>query len=133
MTPEQAALLEKARRSIRSAQAQIELGDYDFAASRAYYAMFYAAEAMLLGKELSFSKHSAVIAAFGLHFVRAGIVPSEFQRYLTEGDSLRNVSDYDVGPPVKREDAEQQAARAREFVTEVARLLQGRGEMPLGK
>jgi uncharacterized protein (UPF0332 family) len=33
---EQSALLDQARRSIRSAEAQIEMGDYDFAVSRAY-------------------------------------------------------------------------------------------------
>ena len=36
-----------------------------FAASRAYYAMFYAAEALLQSRGLAFSKHSAVHAAFG--------------------------------------------------------------------
>jgi uncharacterized protein (UPF0332 family) len=100
------------------------MGDHDFAVSRAYYAMFYAAEAALLGKGLSFSKHSAVIAAFGLHFVKPGIVRQDLQRYFTEGESLRNVSDYDVGPQVERQDAERQVSRARTFVEELAGLLQ---------
>lgn len=81
MTAEQSALLDKARRSIRSAEAHIEMDDHDFAVSRAYYAMFCAAEAALPGKGLSFSKHSAVIAAFGLHFVKPGIVRQDLQRY----------------------------------------------------
>jgi uncharacterized protein (UPF0332 family) len=32
--------------------------------------MFYIAEAILLDDELNYSKHSAVIAAFGKHFVK---------------------------------------------------------------
>lgn len=70
MTPEQAALLKKARDSLRGAK--LLAGDelYDFAASRAYYTMFYVAEALLLGEGLSFSKHSAVIAAFGRNGIR---------------------------------------------------------------
>lgn len=40
-------------------------GLYDFAVSRAYYAMFYIAEAFLLGQDLSFSSHAGVISAFG--------------------------------------------------------------------
>lgn len=36
-------LLEKARRSLKAAQRLFQSGDYDFAISRAYYAMFYSA------------------------------------------------------------------------------------------
>jgi uncharacterized protein (UPF0332 family) len=54
----------------------------DFAASRVYYAMFYIAQAFLEGEGLAFSKHSAVIAAFGQHFARTGKVPVEFHRFL---------------------------------------------------
>lgn len=48
-----------------------------FAASRAYFATFALAQAYLLGQELSFSRHSAVIAAFGQHFAKSGIVPAD--------------------------------------------------------
>lgn len=65
MTPEQQKLLEKAARSIQAAKLLNEEELAEFAASRAYYAMFYVAEAFLEGEGLSFSKHSAVIAAFG--------------------------------------------------------------------
>lgn len=58
MTPEQAALLRKAQDSVRAAKLLASQGFYDFAASRAYYAMFYVAEAILLSQGLSFSKHS---------------------------------------------------------------------------
>jgi len=123
MTEQQAGLLAKARRAVENAKAQVERGDHDFAVSRAYYAMFYAAEAVLLEKDLSFSKHSAVIAAFGLHFVRTGLVPAEFQRYLTEGQAARNVSDYDIGPEVTSAEAAEQIERAAKFVESASRLL----------
>jgi uncharacterized protein (UPF0332 family) len=123
MTEQQAGLLAKARRAVENAKAQVERGDHDFAVSRAYYAMFYAAEAALLEKDLSFSKHSAVIAAFGLHFVRTGLVPAEFQRYLTEGQAARNVSDYDIGPEVTSAEAAEQIKRAAKFAESASRLL----------
>jgi uncharacterized protein (UPF0332 family) len=78
MTREQAALLKKAYDSLRGAKLLARDGLHDFAASRAYYTMFYVAEALLLGEELSFSKHTAVIAAFGRRFARTGVVPAEF-------------------------------------------------------
>ena len=73
MSPELEALLNKADRSLAASQRLFEGADYDFAASRAYYAMFYLAEALLLTLRLTFSKHSAVIAAFGQHFVKTGL------------------------------------------------------------
>jgi uncharacterized protein (UPF0332 family) len=36
--------------------------------------MFYAASALLLGSGMVFSKHSAVIAAFGREFAKSGMV-----------------------------------------------------------
>ena len=65
MKPEIQALLDKASQSLQAAELLKREGYLDFAASRAYYAMFYAAQALLLDRERSFSHHSAVIAAFG--------------------------------------------------------------------
>ncbi len=54
MTDEQEALLAKAEESIAAARLLQERGFVAIAASRAYYAMFYLASAMLLGKNLRF-------------------------------------------------------------------------------
>jgi uncharacterized protein (UPF0332 family) len=59
MTPEQQNLLEKAISSLAAARVLLDNNFPEFAASRAYYAMFYIAEAFLEGEGLSFSKHSA--------------------------------------------------------------------------
>lgn len=61
MTPEQTALLQKAQSSIDAAKLLVREEFFDFAVSRAYYAMFYIAEAILLEDELNYSKHSAVL------------------------------------------------------------------------
>ena len=54
MNPEVRALLEKAKRSQKAATKLFKHGDADFAASRAYYSLFYTAEALLLSRGLSF-------------------------------------------------------------------------------
>ena len=63
------------RLSIATATLLLTGGYPGYAASRAYHAMFYMAEAFLEGEELAFSKHSAVIAAFGQRFAQTGKVP----------------------------------------------------------
>ena len=105
--------------------ANLLLGDgyYDFAASRAYYAMFYAVEALMLDGDLSFSKQSAVIAAFGKKFVKTGIVDSCFHRTLLNAFDLRNAGDYGATNTVSKEKANQTIAEAGELLAEIKRHL----------
>ncbi|MGP1385988.1 MAG: HEPN domain-containing protein [Thainema sp.] len=55
MTSEQQFLITKAERSLEAANQLMQQGFHDFAVSRAYYAMFYVAEALLDQEGLSFS------------------------------------------------------------------------------
>lgn len=117
MTPEQQALVDKAQRSLEAAQSLIEQGFYDFAVSRAYYAMFYVAEAMLDQAGLSFSSHAAVISAFGQHLARPGIVSTEFHRQLIDAQAQRSRADYDPAPNLSQADAERLVSQAQAFLT----------------
>ena len=123
MTSEQLALLRKASDSLKAAKLLADQGFYDFAASRAYYSMFYVASAFLLGQRITFSKHSTVIARFGQHFAKTGLVPVEFHRYLIEGQDSRNVGDYDTGPSLTEAQAAQQITRAEQFLELAERLI----------
>jgi len=124
MTLEQAALIKKAQDSLRAARVLAEQEQlYDVAVSRAYYAMFYVAEAFLLGEGLAFSKHSAVIAAFGQHFAKTGRVPQEFHRYLLDGEDSRNVSDYDIRSDITPEKADEQITHAEKFLELAEHLI----------
>jgi uncharacterized protein (UPF0332 family) len=90
------ALLIKAKRSINSAKKLFEDGNTDFSASRTYYSMFYLVEALLLTKKLKYSKHFAVISAFGREFIKTGIFPQKFHFYIIAAFDLRNAGDYDA-------------------------------------
>ncbi|MDY6803602.1 MAG: HEPN domain-containing protein [Cyanobacteriota bacterium] len=116
MTDEQLQLLLKARQSLSAAKMLFDENYSDFAASRAYYAMFYIAEAFLEGEGMSFSKHSAVISAFGREFARTNRVPVEFHRFLIEAQELRNTGDYGSFNAVSFEEAAEQITRAEQFL-----------------
>jgi len=111
------ALLAKARESQQAAVSLLRDDHPDFAASRAYYAMFYAAQALLLGKELSFSSHSAVIAAFGREFTKAGVMDKKFHRFLLDAQDERNVGDYGTGPSVSHIRVQEILRWTDEFLT----------------
>ena len=51
-------LLDKAARAIHAAEVLLAAGEVDFAAGRAYYAMFYTPEALLYERGLRSRKHS---------------------------------------------------------------------------
>ena len=116
MTPAQEALLDKAARSAAVAADLLRDGHPDFAVSRAYYAMFYAAEALLAGEGLAFSSHAAVIGAFGQHFAKTGRLPREMHRFLREAHAQRTLGDYTIGPGPQPIVAATQIERAAEFV-----------------
>ncbi|MFH0925814.1 MAG: HEPN domain-containing protein [bacterium] len=88
------AMLKKAHRSLAAAQREIEEGDYNFASSRAYYAVFYAMEAVLLTKSVVFSKHSGVISAFSRYFIKTAIFPKEFSKLIAHLFRERQTGDY---------------------------------------
>jgi uncharacterized protein (UPF0332 family) len=123
MTAEQAALLRKAQDSLRAAKLLADQGFYDFAISRAYYTMFYVAEAFLLGEGVAYSRHSGVIAGFGQLFAKTGRVPTEFHRYLIEGESSRNIGDYDISSELSQAEAAEQIARAARFLELAEHLI----------
>ena len=116
MKPETIALLDKAERAIKSAQSTLADGDPDFAASRAYYAMFYVAEALLGEKDLQFSEHGGVHGAFSRHFVRTGAFDIKFQRWMVSGFNQRMLGDYGVTADFETEDVQEIIDHAREFL-----------------
>ncbi len=116
MIKEQQFLVQKAQDSLRAAKLLEAEGLADFAVSRAYYAMFYIAEAFLLGENLSFSKHSAVISKFGEYVVRTDTIPSKYHRYLIDAEQMRLKGDYDRTERLESEDAKLVIQRAEEFL-----------------
>ena len=123
MTAKPAALLAKAERTIASAEHLLDAGDIDGAAGRAYYAMFYVAEALLIERGLEFSKHSGVQAALGQHFVKSGQLDARFHRWLIEAFGRRLVADYDVDEVLDPEQVRASIGNAREFLAEGRRKL----------
>jgi uncharacterized protein (UPF0332 family) len=110
------AFMEKAANNIQAAKNLLQDGYLDIAASRIYYAMFYIAEALLWKNELSFSRHSAVIAAFGKNFAHTGLLDAKFHQYLILAEILRHQGDYDVTRAMDREKVEQALIWAEEFL-----------------
>jgi uncharacterized protein (UPF0332 family) len=113
-------ILEKADRSLEAAKLLAAQGYLDFAAARAYYAMFYVAEALLLERDLSFSSHAAVIANFGKEFSKTREFDPKFHKFLIAAQDFRSQGDYGFGPGVSEDHVNNVLDWASEFL-EVAK------------
>jgi uncharacterized protein (UPF0332 family) len=116
-------LLEKSDRNFEAANKLLEDGYYESSVSRAYYSIFYLAEASLLTIDLSFSKHSAVISAFGKHFAANEIINPKCHRILIDANLQRKTGDYDFMASVSEEEAESLLNAVEEFRLNVKRYL----------
>jgi len=116
MNEDVVCLLRAARDSLAAAKLLMSRGFAGYAASRAYYSMLYCAQAFLERKGIAFSKHSAVIAAFGKELAKTGRVPVEYHRYLIEAQEVRLAGDYRVGTVIEQDQADRQIQRAEAFL-----------------
>ena len=70
----------------------------------------------MLTRDMSFSSHSAVIAAFGKEFAKTGALNSKFHHYLMESQDRRNIGDYSILADVTKEQVLEMLAWAKEFI-----------------
>ena len=117
-------LLAKAARALRVAERLRTDEDAEFAVGRAYYAMFYAAEALLNEKGQRFRKHGGVHGAFAEHFVKTGLLDGRYHRWLLEAFSKRITGDYGIEADLTAEDASLVIDQAREFLEAAKRFLE---------
>ncbi len=120
-------LIKKAKESLEASKKLLQGGYSDFSASRSYYAMFYAVQALLLTKQLAFSKHSAVIAAFGKEFIKSGLLPATLHRYISEAFDIRQAGDYGPIGSVSEEIALVLTDQAKEIIEAIEEYLKNQG------
>lgn len=116
--------LRRADESLEAARVLLQNNFLRDAVSRAYYAVFHAAQAALATQDVRMPKrHSGVISLFGERFVKSGKVEKRFADYLSEAFVLRQKSDYEVGVEFERSSVEEIVKKAEEFLHEIKTLL----------
>ncbi len=116
-------LLRKAQKYLRSAAVLLELEDFDSCASRAYFAMFYAAQALLAKDGIQPSGPQGIRTSFLQAYVATGRLPERAGLALEEGAALQELADYSQGFLVERREAEKTLQEAEAFVNSLARFM----------
>ena len=118
-----AAYLTISYEDIDTARLLLANGKYKVALTRAYYAVFYAASAMLFSEGIRRSKHSGVQSAFRQFFIKPGIIEVEYSDIYGAARDARELSDYELWFMPAEEFTKTIIADAERFVTRMERYL----------
>lgn len=116
-------LFARALDAIEAAEILSTNGKIDIAAGRAYYAMFYTAEALLNEKGFKFGKHGNVIAAYGQHFAKTKELDPKFHRWLLSSFDQRQIGDYAFDPDIEIDIVVTMIHQAQEFLETAKKYL----------
>jgi uncharacterized protein (UPF0332 family) len=114
---------ERAAECFEDGRILLENGRFAASLNRAYYAMFHAATAALLSKDIRRRSHHGVLSAFGEILVKTGRLNQEFFQFFREAFERRQQSDYEPVVDVDRETAQQMLDRALDFVDACRRSI----------
>lgn len=93
--------------------------------SRAYYAMYHAALALLATKGERPRTHGGVMTRFHLHFVKPGLFPAPLADAFARAKDFREYADYETGSWLDEAEAARLIEEAGRFL-EAARVALGR-------
>lgn len=125
-----AAEWDRSQEALSEATLLRDAGKATGAVSRAYYAAFHAARALLFSMGLEPRSHSGVRAMLGLHFVRSGRLEPRLAHALSHAARAREDADYDAAFVFTLEDADQAIGRAEEFIAAARALLASESWLP---
>ena len=109
--------------ALRAASALVELGLHNDAVSRAYYAAFHYARALLLVAGLEPKTHRGVVSLLLEHYEKPGRLEPGAVSILARLQTFRGLADYDATERLAKERAETEVAAARLFVEKARALM----------
>jgi uncharacterized protein (UPF0332 family) len=116
------AYLKRAHRALKTGHLVLDDEDYAFTVSRAYFATFYAVNALLATKGVEIRKHSGFVNAFRQHFVKSGLIEVEYGDLYGKIMRDRYDGDYSLDD-LSYETATRDLDWAERFVRRVEKLL----------
>ena len=123
MTDEVRRYLRKAEHALEVAEDLLKDGHVPDAASKTYYVMYYAAQALLNADGIDVVKHSAVESAFGYYFAKSGKIDPKFHRMLMSARKIREIADYDIDEEIVEPVASLKIDEGRSFLSAIKNYL----------
>ena len=108
--------IEAAKEALKSAEILLKAESYKAANNRAYYAIFYAINAIHALAGVAYKRHKDAIANFNKNYIKTEIFPKRIGRQIAEAEEIRHASDYDDFYIATRTEAQEQITLAKEFI-----------------
>ena len=115
--------MERAEETLQDAKKLLADGAFRSAVNRFYYAVFYAARAVLAIKRLDSAKHSGVISLFNKEFIKTEELPKECGRIIGDVFNRRLEGDYSDIKTFSCEEVNDIAEESERFVSVVTDYL----------
>lgn len=119
--------IEKAQTALADIHKILPLEMWSIIANRMYYALYYAALAMLIHDRHKVSTHKGVIALFNLYYIKEGLLPKEDGVLFANIFAFRQGSDYDDFFDATEEDVKRYLPQVEALVGKIISLLNQQG------
>jgi uncharacterized protein (UPF0332 family) len=119
--------LDKSRAALQAAQALAGLGLWDDAVSRAYYAAFHAANALLLSEGILARTHAGTHDLLFQNHVPPGVVDRAVSKDLAALQRYREQADYSSAVRFDATSGAEEVSRAERVVAALTSVLSARG------
>ena len=93
------------------------------AASRMYYSVFHAVNALLIHDAHPVNTHKGSHAIFNLYYIKTGILPEEYGRLYNQLQTMREESDYNCAFDVEPEVLQKNIEHARQLIDTIEKLI----------
>ncbi|MEM1242496.1 MAG: HEPN domain-containing protein [Cyanobacteria bacterium P01_H01_bin.26] len=120
-------LLAHAGEDIETSRLLLDNQRYRVCISRAYYAMYYAAQALLVQRNITARTHKGVIQQFSQYFIKSKDLPQKMVEDLRQAYNFRQLSDYEEAATINQEQAIRILTASADFVEQVRKYLERNG------
>ena len=117
MKPDIEKHLRNAGEILREMEHLMAGGFYRGVVGRAYYAMFHAATAAMLAKEIEEKTRQGIVPAFDDAFVKTGLLDKKFHQYFHQAFGARTETDSLSFASADQRQAQTMLVRAKGFIT----------------
>ena len=88
-----------------------------------YYAVFHAVNALFIHDGLQSNSHKGSHALFSMHYIKTGVLPSDFGRLYNNLQTLREKSDYNCYYNVTEQEISEGIELASRFIDAIEKLI----------
>ncbi len=114
--------IEKAQATWDDAMVAIEHKRWNMATNRLYYAVFHAASALLISKNIVANTHRGFLSQISLHLVKAEVITKEEGRLIRRLFELRHEDDYEDFIDTEEEEIKEITPQVRQLLDKFIRL-----------